>query len=272
MTNHNLRLLGLEEAFLDLSDKRAFLPISGGINSAAVLCYLATIHPEHLRPKEVFSFYAHLKEHSPDTVPFVRAVVTYGKKHFEQFHFKLSVGSVNALWKRKNMVAHPMLSPCTEWLKLIPMMQYKAEIDADIDLMGYVWHERKRMERQQGRAATPDKYAYPIINYSDEDCFALVKQEIGWYPAIYDIRDGQGNRVFRHNNCLPCKNMQGNLLSDGTATKHYAAVQHHYPAYYQQALETTREIEARTGKPTYWGRKMEDDSTDTGCTDYVCAA
>jgi len=82
----------------------------------------------------------------------------------------------------------------------------------------------------------------PTANWTDEDCFAEVKKAIGWYPNIYDIlwsderimpflesvkgqmpendrqialkyaKRGYGHdkskRVFNHNNCIPCKNMQ----------------------------------------------------------------
>jgi len=267
--NTNFRLLGLD-TFPDLSNKRVFIGISGGINSAAVLCYLATIHPEPLRPKTVYSFYAHLKEHTADTLPFVRALAIYGKKHFPFFSIKFSVGSVNELFRKEKFIPHPILSPCSERLKIIPIMKYKASIEADVDLVGFVYTERQRMKRQQAKAENPGSILYPISAYSDEDCLALVKRELGWYPHVYDIRDESGKRVFMHNNCMPCKNMQGNLFSDGTATKHYAAVKTHFPTHYQNALDTLHAIEEKTGKPNWWGRPVKDTDTVVGCNDYVC--
>lgn len=271
MNAKQLGLLGLD-AFMDLSEKRVFIGLSGGINSAAVLCYLSTIHPVELRPKKVFAFYAHLKEHSPDTLAFVRHLVMYGKRNYPEFHFKFSVASVNEFFKKEKFIPHPKLSPCTEHLKMIPMIRYQAEMETDINLVGYVHHEKRRIERMERKAKEGENFIYPLAEYSDNDCLALVKREIGWYPAIYDIRDEKGKIVFRHNNCLPCKNMQGNLLSDGTTTKNYEAVQKHFPQYYANALKTLKHIEAATGQPNYWGRKPSDESTDTGCTDYVCEA
>ena len=256
--------------FQDLSNKRVFIGISGGINSAAVLCYLATIHPERYRPSKVFSFYAHLSEHSPDTLRFVRHMVMYGKKRFPEFNFKFSVNSIHKMFNKENFIPHPRLSPCSERLKQVPMMKYQAEMQTEINVVGYVHHERRRRERQQSRAADPLSYYYPIIDFTDEECFDLVRREIGWYPAIYDVRDEQGRRVFKHNNCLPCKNMTGNIMSDGSATGQYQDVKRYYPEFHIAAVKTLNDIETRTGLPNYWGRKPTDTTSDIGCTDFVC--
>lgn len=41
----------------DYSDKNVLIGLSGGINSMAVLCWIAKI-PEELKPKKLFLFYA----------------------------------------------------------------------------------------------------------------------------------------------------------------------------------------------------------------------
>lgn len=52
-----------------------------------------------------------------------------------------------------------------------------------------------------------------------------------------------GQRVFKHNNCLPCKNMQ---------IKDMKAVKKHYPANHNDAMNLSVELKK------YWGR-VEDD-------------
>ncbi len=60
------------EDFDDFSDKNVLVGLSGGINSAAVLCWLAAM-PEEAKPKELHLFYnmdgrdfLRVKEHFPD--------------------------------------------------------------------------------------------------------------------------------------------------------------------------------------------------------------
>lgn len=260
----------MTQEYQDLSDLNVFIGISGGINSAAALVYLAKYHPEHLRPKRVFAFYAHLTEHSPGTLTFVRHLVAYGKRMFPSFTFGCSVGSVNKYFRDERMIPHPTLSPCSENLKIIPIMKFKGEHNIDVDIVGYVHGERRRMNRQQGKATEPGKYYYPIIEWTDERCLEEVKAEIGRYPAIYDIKDDRGKRVFTHNNCLVCKNMTGVLLPDGTATRQYATVLDHYPFLFYTAQQTAVIISAKLRKPVYWGRKRDMPDEEAGCSDYVC--
>jgi hypothetical protein len=150
------------------------------------------------------------------------------------------------------MIPHPILSPCSDHLKIIPMMEYTKKHNIDFDLVGFVRSERTRIERQNDRA--PEYKRHPIAHLSNEDCFTLVRREIGWYPAIYDIHEN-GKPVFRHNNCLPCKNMNG-YADATTATKNFESVQLYYPEMYAAAIKTSEKING------YWGRLPKDESCD----------
>lgn len=241
----------------DYSNMRVFCGLSGGINSAGVLCHLGSEYPEELKPKHLFLFYAHIMQHSPGTLRFVRDCIAYAKSHFEQVTWGASRGDVLELFRGKRMIPHPMLSPCTEHLKLIPMLKFQLEHGTDIDLVGYVRDEVRRVRRQQAKEVAGK--AYPIVHFSNEYCFEIVKREIGWYPPIYDIRDEQGKRVFKHNNCLPCKNMTGQLTAT-SATGQFIQVVEHFPAQAAQAQALAGELGA------YWGRKPGEKK---GC-DSVC--
>ena len=70
----------------------------------------------------------------------------------------------------------------------------------------------------------------------------MVDKHIGWHPEIYDIIDENGKRVFKHNNCLPCKNMYPKDMEN---------VKTYYPAFYQQTIQLSAEL----GK--YWGRMKQ---------------
>lgn len=231
----------------DLSEKRVMVSLSGGINSAAVLCYLASKFPPEFRPKKIWVFYAHLKEHSPGTLRFVRDLIRYARLHFEVetgFHF----GSVIEFFWGEKFIPHPILSPCSEHLKQIPMQRFYEANNIEVDLIGYVRHERRRIRRQIEKGV--EGKLYPIAHLTDEDCFELVKQEIGWYPEIYDIREG-GKRIFLHNNCLPCKNFQGSLMADGTHSEGYSDVKKYYPVYFEKARQLAEELDG------YWGRESD---------------
>ena len=121
-------------------------------------------------------------------------------------------------------------------------------------LIGYVRHEFGRYRRAVKRASSGrTKDAYPILSWTDEDCFDIVREVIGWYPAIYDIRWTAadvalglcekweiGKRVFPHNNCLPCKNMTKRQLM---------TVGRFFPAYAERAQRAADLIPG-----AYWGR------------------
>ena len=130
------------------------------------------------------------------------------------------------------------------------------------------------------------KKDYLIRHLSDEDCFSIVKKYFGWFPEIYslkwtdnrigralkeygsDLVDNQRNtiakyhkqgfnnmsntyRVFKHNNCLPCKNMhQWELFM----------IRVFYPDYYKNAMDLAERLDS------YWGRKDEYTNENSDCT------
>lgn len=246
---------GMADTFdYDFTGKRVMVSLSGGINSAAVLCYLATEHKPEYRPKEIWLFYSHLREHSPGTGRFVCDQIRYAKRKFDRVTWRIHRASVVKFFENKKFIPHPMLSPCSEHLKMIPAMEFMKEHSIDLDLIGYVREEKRRIKRQLAKGKT-DK-VYPISHYSNEDCFSLVEREIGWYPEIYKIKEGN-RQVFLHNNCLPCKNFQGYLKADGECSEDYQSVKKYYPQYFEKARSIAESIDG------YWGR--EPDFIDGHC-------
>jgi len=248
----------------DFSKLKVLIGISGGINSAALICYLASEYPKELQPKEVHLFAVQLKEHSPDTFSFMKDCIRYAASHFDCIRWKVKWGSALKFFKNENMIPHPILSPCSEQLKIIPMLEYTEEHNIDLDLIGYVRTEQNRISKQLKKAK--DKY-HPIAHLSDEDCFSLVDREIGWHPAIYDIKEWRGKkykRVFTHNNCLVCKNMSGYLKPDGEVKGQYADVKLYYPEYYEKSLATAQKIRS------YWGRVKKDENNDDFGACQIC--
>ena len=84
---------------------------------------------------------------------------------------------------------------------------------------------------------------------------------IGWHPAIYDIKDENGKRVFKHNNCLPCKNM---------TTKDLENVKTHFPIYWDEAMKTANTLNSFYGRNkqdfySNFGRDLGQDSTCEYC-------
>lgn len=250
-----VNLLDLLDAPVDYSDSKVLVPLSGGINSAAVLCLLGEHHPESLRPRELHLFYAHLKEHSPDTFSFVADCIRYARSRFANVKVRVTRASVNKYFIEQNMIPHPSISPCSRDLKMSPMLAYDIQHGIDVVLIGYVRHEFSRYDRALKRGSEDDRRRnrYPLLNWSDEDCFQIVKRVIGWYPEIYDIRWTKadvelglcrrhevGQRVFTHNNCLPCKNMSSRQMQ---------SVGRHYPAYAARAVKAAAQI-----PNAYWGR------------------
>lgn len=254
-----LTLLRIAEPPIDFSGKRLLIRLSGGINSAAALCFIAENQPLDMMPEELHLYYSHLREHSPDTAHFVCDLIRYARSKFTNVRARITRASVNQYFEDEGMIPHPTVSPCSIDLKIKPSNQYMVENRIDISIVGFVRTERRRIERQESFG---DKNTlYPIQHLTDEDCLALVKQCIGWYPKIYDIlwtledvANGycqpheKGKRVFSHNNCLPCKNMSARQL---------VTVGRHFPQYAERAMKTAKQI------GSYWGR--EDSPEIFGC-------
>jgi 3'-phosphoadenosine 5'-phosphosulfate sulfotransferase (PAPS reductase)/FAD synthetase len=248
-------LLNMAEAPVDYSRSKVLVPLSGGINSAAVLCALGEHYPAELKPLELHLYYSHLKEHSPDTFPFVADLIRYARRRFVTVKATVTRASVNKFFLKENFIPHPTISPCSEHLKFGPMQRYDVDNQIDLVLIGFVKHEFRRYARAQRRSSLKGrtKDCYPLLSWSDDDCFAIVKEVIGWYPAIYDIRWTEqdasvglcrsfevGRRVFTHNNCLPCKNM---------TSRQFQMVGRHFPKHAQTATEIAAQIPG-----AYWGR------------------
>lgn len=230
---------------IDFSKKKVMIGLSGGINSMAVLCWLGEL-PQENKPSELHLFYADFKEHSDDTIQFVLDGVFWAKNHFESVIFVQTENSVMDFFEEHNFIPHPTNSKCSHELKIVPMLKYAYRNNIDIDLVGYVAKELKRVKRAQsvGKNDLFFKKDFPIVGKTDEWCFEIVMRCIGWYPKIYDIMEND-KKVFTHNNCLPCKNM---------TPKQLKAVAKYYPEKYIRALE----VEANTG--SYFGRNKCDSS------------
>jgi 3'-phosphoadenosine 5'-phosphosulfate sulfotransferase (PAPS reductase)/FAD synthetase len=260
-------------------DKKVMIGLSGGINSMAVLCWLANYE---FKPKELHLFYAHFEEHSPGTLEFVLAGVEYAKKHFDKVVYAQTNNSVLAYFREQKMIPHPTASPCTRFLKIEPMVTYAFENGITVDLLGYVRTEKRRVKNMQSKGADNlfMSKQFPILQEDNEWCFSTVENEIGFYPAIYDLKwsdlkfiqfvtdnlhrfsevaqdslkkkFGKDKRVFTHNNCLPCKNMQ---LDD------LLAVEYFYPEHFENAMQLSTDLKK------YWGRSEEDFYTTFGRPD-----
>ena len=102
---------------------------------------------------------------------------------------------------------------------------------------------------------------YPIGNFSDDWCFEIVDEMIGWHPKIYDIKDSEGKRLFKHNNCLPCKNMTIEDLE---------LVQLYYPDLFKKAMDLTKKLSSYFGRDkdlfyASFGRDLGQQSTCESC-------
>jgi len=191
---------------MNLNNKIILIGLSGGINSAALLCWLIA---NKIKPRQLHLYYAHFAEHAPDTFQFVADLIRYARKKLRcPIVVKITRNSVLRFFSEQKMIPHPTVSPCSRKLKIEPINKYAFDNGIEVDLIGYVKEEYKR---RAGKQFNPQlslfdatKF-YPIGDQQNEWCFEIVKQHIGWYPAIYDIRDADSNRVFKHNNCLPCK-------------------------------------------------------------------
>lgn len=270
----------------DFSDEKVGLGISGGINSAAVAVWLAT-WPEELKPKELHIFYCHFEEHSPDTFAFVKDIIRFCKKNFKKVFVKITRNSVIRFFEEQHMIPHPSVSPCTRLLKVIPMHEYMILHGITIDLVGYVREEIRRVKNMakktnnevDGRSVQMQdvKKLFPISDKTNEWCFSIVKKFIGWYPKIYSLRWndkafiafmvanlhrvskesqltiktklGKRQRVFGHNNCLPCKNMQED---------DYLAVEYFYNWYYIKSILLSQRLKADWGRIVKGEKSIED--------------
>ena len=240
----------IESPVPSYAGQRVLIGLSGGINSMAVLCWLAGL-PKGNHPAELHLFYAHFREHSPDTFKFVRAGIEYARNRFDcPVKVKITRNSVISFFRQQKMIPHPTESPCSRMLKIEPILEYYRVNGIGVDLVGYIKTERFRKQRMESRSKkTP---GFPIIDWSDADCFEIVDREIGWHPAIYDVKVA-GKRLFKHNNCLPCKNMEGHNLKD---------VKRYYPDYWAKAQELSDEL----GK--YWGREVPKMLACNSCLDF----
>lgn len=244
-------LLDITDDVVDYSDKKVMIPLSEGINSAAIVCLLGEHHPAPMMPKELHLFDVHLVEHSPDSLQFAWALIQYAHRKFPYVTATIVQDSFDKWCLDNKMVPHPSISPCSRELKMNRLDEYFTKQQLDIRLIGYVRHEMKRWTKAQKHIDST--YRYPILSLTDEDCFEIVKKAIGWYPAIYDITFTQedlisglcrkfelGRRVFKHNNCLDCKNL---------TTRQVKHVRKHFPLVAERA-----DLIATSLPGARWGR------------------
>jgi 3'-phosphoadenosine 5'-phosphosulfate sulfotransferase (PAPS reductase)/FAD synthetase len=263
----------------DYRNKKVCCALSAGINSMALAVWLSNYE---YKPKDIYVFYAHFEEHSPESLEFVLAGVEYLKKHFTNVIFESTNNSIIKFFESEKMIPHPMYSPCTNKLKIEPVTRFLSKHGCTIDLVGYVRTEKRRVNKMMSKGVNDlflSKH-FPILDLSDEDCFKLVKKEIGWYPRIYDLswsdagfinfvqnkltlfdeylkrkilkKLGTNKKVFLHNNCLPCKNNQVDDL---------LGVEYFYPEYYKKAMGLSKKLKS------HWGRD-KDSFTDVFMTTF----
>lgn len=130
--------------YMDYSKLKVLIGLSAGINSMAILCDLAKF-PDRLKPKELHLFYAHFEEHSNDSLQFVLDGVEFAKNNFEKVVYKQTNNSVIKFFEEQKMIPHPITSPCTRKLKIEPINRYCKENSIDVDLVGYVRNEKRRI-------------------------------------------------------------------------------------------------------------------------------
>lgn len=231
-------LAQIETLSVDYSGLKILLPLSGGINSAACLCWLGEAVSRERWPEELHLHYSHFKEHSPGTLRFVLALIKYAKRRFPCVKWTVLRNSVNQYFREQKMIPHPTISPCSRELKVIPRRNYFQLHELDIELIGYVNTDQRRFRNLSARVPHA---RFPVLEWSKQDCLDYVKSVIGWYPPIYDIKDENGKDVFSHNNCLPCKNMHPKQLQN---------VARYFPEYAREAQRTADAIPG-----AYWGRE-----------------
>jgi len=266
---------------MNYSDKKVMIGLSAGINSAAVLIWLGLL-PENNKSAIVHIYYAHFVEHSPDSLKFVHALRDWARARFSNVVYKQTENSVLEFFEKSKMIPHPANSPCSRLLKILPMKEYMEHQQLDLDLVGFVREEKYRASKMINRFGDESKSKeFPIINETNEWCFELVKREIGWYPVIYCLRwydsafvswmmrqlhrlpeDVQyrvrrklctSARVFKHNNCLPCKNMY---------LEEMLILEYVFPSYLQNAIQLSERLQK------YWGRQANPFYTVFGRNEY----
>ena len=234
---------------MNIENEKILIGLSGGINSMAVLCWLSE---QPIKPKELHIFYAHFKEHSPDTFQFVADGIRFARKHFD-VKVKITKNSIIQYCRENKMIPHPKFSPCSRQLKIKIAETYAFENNIRIDLVGYVKQELKRRAGKAKAKMQPDLFSlekfYPIGEFTDEWCFEICDRMIGWHPALYDILNEKGKRVFLHNNCLPCIKMNSQNLED---------VKTYFPSYFLEAIKLSAEL------GSYYGRDKDDFYTRFG--------
>lgn len=246
----------------NLDGQDVLLGLSGGINSMAILCHMKELS---VKPKSLHLFYSHFREHSADTARFVIEGIRFARNHFDNVFVRIERNSIIDLFRHKKMIPHPANSPCSLILKIERINKYAFEHGLRIDLVGYVKHELKKRAGRQQLVKQSDMFSlekfYPIGAYTDEWCFEIVDRNIGWHPAIYDIKDEHGGRIFKHNNCLPCKNMY---------TKEIQDVKEHFPNEYNNAMKLSADLQKYWGRDkaefySTFGRDLGQESTCTSC-------
>lgn len=273
-----------------LNGQKLLVGLSAGINSAAVLCYLKE---QGVVPSELHLFYAHFKEHSPDSFRFVADCVRFARKHFDTVFFRMERNSIIEYFERNKMIPHPASSPCSRILKIERIAKYGFEHGITIDLVGYVQHEVKRRGENQQKRKDAGLFSldkqYPIGDFSDEWCFEIVERNIGWFPKIYTHkwndpdfmswvnlnyrfwppevakyilkRIGSPIRIFKHNNCLPCKNMYPWEM---------ICIEFFYTEYFKESMQLSQRLKKYYGRDkdlfyATFGRELGQESTCGSC-------
>lgn len=187
------------EAFVprpNYAGKKVLLGLSGGINSAALLCWLAQA-PDAEKPAELHLLSHQFAEHSGDTGPFIDACRAYAHQHFPCVVVDESDNSVLAFFEESKMIPHPRLAPCTRMLKLVPTMAYMARLGITHNVVGYVQSEQQRISKMEEKGEPTEfgvllkdgvEAGFLIRHFTDAWCLNMVDRHIGWHPAIYDLR------------------------------------------------------------------------------------
>jgi len=80
-----------------MKDNKIMIGLSGCINSMAVLCWLVETG---IKPSELHIYYAHFKEHSPDTFKFVADGIRFARKNFANVKVKITKQMIQKIPKQ----------------------------------------------------------------------------------------------------------------------------------------------------------------------------